>query len=82
MFFDTVKILLLILIIIVGYLIFHSASAKESWDFDDYPQYDICQKADAQNIPRFGGVPSKADFWPCLRTIPRRQQSSTSRSPS
>lgn len=77
MIFSLIKIILEIIIIVICLLIYFTKSkiqTFESWDFDNYIKNQKCKYQSLENesnIPRFGGIPSKADFWPCLRTVPK-----------
>ena len=68
-------IVLEIIILLLCFFIFlNKKKSKEKWDYDDFIKQQKCAYEPLQNmeeIPRFGGVPSQANFWPCLRTVPK-----------
>lgn len=62
-------------IVIILFCIFILFNEKkmmnEKWDFSEFNEHECITDPYIENTPRFGGIPSKANFWTCLRTIPK-----------
>lgn len=63
-----IEIVILIFCILI-YL--NQKKMNENWDFSEFSQQDCTIDPYIENTPRFGGIPSKANFWTCLRTVPK-----------